>query len=172
MSDNSITLEEAQELVGKMDSPASWRDYSKRTTSERMAYGIVILSRVMAGQSLRTIEKDLGIPRATVARYRDLALSSIATPMIEEARTLELERLDTLIEAVWSSAATGDEKAIASYIKLSDKRVALLGLNKPIQVESTVTEVTAQERELQMMLEQAERDALMEASKIRESHDA
>lgn len=161
-----ITLAEAREIVDSMESPAVWRSYSKRTEAERTAFGILILDRVMHGRSLRTIEQELGIPRATVARYRDLALSKVATPVVEEARKVELERIDALIDAIWDSAIAGDKDALNGYIKLSDKRAALLGLNKPIEVNQTVTEISKEEAELQAFLAQEERDNAMARERL------
>ena len=171
-TENELTLQDAQKIVNALDVPSEWRDYGKRNDQERLALGVVILSRVMKGQTLRTIEAETGIPRATVARYRDKALESIALPHVDAARKEELERLEKLIEGVWAMAATGDKDAIASYMKISERRAKLLGLDRPMEVSATVTEITQAERELQDMIAQAERDALMEAAKVAESHDA
>lgn len=161
-----LTLESATELVEKLQlDPASWKAYEYRTEAEKLAMGVVILNKVLNGKSLRTIEAETGIPKSTVSRYRDRALQTVAAPVADEARKVELERLDTLIEAVWATAASGDEKAIAAYLKLSDKRCALLGLNAPVKVEQTVTEISAQERELQDLIAQAERDDAMKLAK-------
>jgi hypothetical protein len=169
-TDNELTLKDAQTIVAALDTPDVWREYGKRTSQERLALGVVILNRVMRGQSLRTIEAELGIPRATVARYRDQALNSVAMPNVDNARKEELDRLEVLMEAVWPSAATGDEKAIASYMKISERRAKLLGLDRPTEVSATVVEITAAERELQEMLAAAERDSLMAQAKALESH--
>jgi len=166
----TLTYEEATAEAAKLNyTPTEWKNYTVRTENERYILGVLILQKVLNGKSLRTIERDMGIPRATVARYRDKALTRIEAPIIEHARTVELDRLDMLIEAVWDNAMTGDKDAIASYVKLSDKRAALLGLNKPIEISQTVTEITPQERELQDLLAQAERDAKMEEAKLNET---
>lgn len=155
-NDNELTLNDATAIVEAFDSPLEWRNYAQRSSQQRQALGLVILHRVMKGQTLRTIESELGIPRATVARYRDLALEAVTLPTVDAARKEELERLDTLIEAVWTMAQTGDKDAIASYLKISERRAKLLGLDKPILVDATVTEITEAERELQEMIRQAD----------------
>lgn len=162
-----MTIEQAQAMLEDMDlNPDDWKAYAKRSEPEKLALGVFILHLTMQGKSLRKIESETGIPRMTVSRYRQKALESIALPTVTEARVLEIERLEALIEAVWDRALTGDEKAIASYVKLSDRMGKITGTDKPIQVESTVVEVTAQERELQQLLDQAERDAAMQEQEL------
>lgn len=163
-----FTYDEAEAFLEELKiDPKEWKAYSRRTDAEKMAYGVLILQRTTVnGHSLRTVERDLGIPRATAARYRDAALGAIAAPIVEEARKLELERLDALAEAIWPLAVTGDDKALNNYLKIMDKKIQMLGLAKPTEINATVTEITAQERELQMLLEQAERDAKMEADAL------
>lgn len=167
-TDNELTLAEAQSIVNALDNPLEWRNYTKRSEPEKLALGVVILNRVMKGQTLRTIEAELNIPRATVARYRDKALDAIVLPTVDAARKEELDRLEKLMEAVWPTALTGDKDAIASYMKISERRAKLLGMDSPIQIESTVVEITAAERELQDMLAQADRDAKMAAESLSE----
>ena len=52
----------------------------------------------------------------------------------------------------------GDEKAIERAIRIIERKAKLNGVDAPIMVEATVTEVTAQERQLADLLAQAERD--------------
>jgi hypothetical protein len=138
-----------------------WRHWAKRTDGERLALGLVILQRHLKGKSMRTIEAELGIPLATCQRYKERALSSLQMPTVEEARREELERLEAIIVAIWPNVEAGDKDAIASYMKVSERKAKMLGWDKPIEISSTVVEITQQERELQDMLAQAERDQKM-----------
>lgn len=172
MSAEELTIEDAERLLTGLElSVEEWKSYGHRSEKERMIIGVVILSKILNGASLRTIEREMGIPRMTVSRYRDKALSAIQTPTVDEARKVELERLESLAEAVWKTALTGDKEAIASYLKISERVSKLLGMDKPIQIEQTVHEITAQEAELQQLLAQAERDAAMQESKLMENAD-
>ena len=54
---------------------------------------------------------------------------------IEEARHLELMRLDELQVAVWDRAINGDLPAAHCVLKIMDRRAKLLGLDKPEKVE-------------------------------------
>ncbi len=167
-----LTLEDATKIVDALSvDGADWKHWAKRSDSERLAIGIVILQKSMKGKSLRTIEKELGIPLATCQRYKERALSSIQLPTVEQARSEEIQRLDAIMEAVWPACETGDKDAIASYMKVSERKAKMLGWDKPIEISSTVVEITAQERELQEMLAQAERDAQLKAVELVESYD-
>jgi hypothetical protein len=54
---------------------------------------------------------------------------------IEEARQLELMRLDELQVAVWDRAINGELPAAHCVLKIMDRRAKLLGLDKPEKVE-------------------------------------
>jgi hypothetical protein len=53
----------------------------------------------------------------------------------EQVRTLELERLDAMLEAVWRAALSGDLKAIDAVLKLMDRRSRYLGLDAPQRID-------------------------------------
>lgn len=168
-----LTLEDATKIVDSLGLDGTeWRHWSKRSDSERLAIGIVILQKSMKGKAMRTIEREMGIPLATCQRYKERALSSIQMPTVEQARSEEIQRLDAIMEAVWPMCENGDKDAIASYMKVSERKAKMCGWDKPIEITQTVTEVTQAERELQDMIAQAERDALLESAKVTESHEA
>lgn len=50
---------------------------------------------------------------------------------------VELERLDRLMEAMWSRAADGDEAAIDKVLKIMDRRAKYLGLDARFKVDLT-----------------------------------
>ena len=49
----------------------------------------------------------------------------------EQARTLALDRLDTWTESLFKRTKKGDEKAIATALKLEERRARLLGTDAP-----------------------------------------
>jgi hypothetical protein len=55
----------------------------------------------------------------------------------EEVLNLELQRLDTMLLAVWPKAASGDSGAIDRVLKLMDRRARYLGLDTPQRLEHT-----------------------------------
>jgi hypothetical protein len=165
-----FTVQDAEKLLNSLETSVDWTAYNQRSEKERMILGLVILNRTLKGHSLRKIEKELGISRMTVSRYRDKALAAIELPTADAARKLEIERLEALIEAVWPAAVTGDKEAIASYMKISERMGKITGTDRPIEITQTVTEITAAERELQEMLAQAERDAKMAQDALVKDH--
>jgi hypothetical protein len=64
---------------------------------------------------------------------------------IEEARQLELMRLDELQVAVWDRAINGDLPAAHCVLKIMDRRAKLLGLDKPGKVEVNKWDINAED---------------------------
>jgi hypothetical protein len=60
----------------------------------------------------------------------------------EEVLELELERLDSLLNAVWDSAMTGDTKAVDSALRVINTRAKLLSLDQLTTTQTTVTHNT------------------------------
>jgi hypothetical protein len=54
---------------------------------------------------------------------------------VDEARQLELMRLDEMQLAVWDNAINGDLPSANCVLKIMDRRAKLLGLDKPEKVE-------------------------------------
>ena len=64
---------------------------------------------------------------------------------IEEARHLELMRLDELQVAVWDRAINGDLPAAHCVLKIMDRRAKLLGLDKPEKIEVNKWDINAED---------------------------
>ena len=64
---------------------------------------------------------------------------------IDEARQLELMRLDELQVAVWDRAINGDLPAAHCVLKIMDRRAKLLGLDKPEKVEVSKWDINAED---------------------------
>lgn len=54
---------------------------------------------------------------------------------VEEARQLELMRLDELMYALWDRALGGDLSAVTGILKIMDRRAKLIGLDKPEKID-------------------------------------
>lgn len=61
--------------------------------------------------------------------------SEVIFESIEEARHLEIMRLDELHLAVWDRALSGDLPSANCVLKIMDRRAKLLGLDKPEKIE-------------------------------------
>ena len=88
-----------------------------------------------AGATFDQIAEQCGYADKSGAFYAiKRALSDIVPPAVEELRTLDSERLDRLLLAVWKQALDGDLKAVDRALRILDQRARLLGLNAPVQV--------------------------------------
>jgi len=86
------------------------------------------------GRSFRQIALELKYRGPSGAHKAvDAALERTIREPADEVRQLELERLDRLQIMPWKQATViGDPKAIASVIKIMERRAKLLGLDAPI----------------------------------------
>ena len=60
---------------------------------------------------------------------------------VNQARTLELTRLDALQVGLWEQALAGDVKAVNAVLRIIEQRSRLLGLDKPFDESSARTVV-------------------------------
>lgn len=78
---------------------------------------------------------DASAARKAYVRVTDRTLRESA----EEARELELDRLDRLMAPYWGPATRqGDRKAAEFVLKVIDRRAKLLGLDAPTKVQAEV----------------------------------
>jgi len=92
------------------------------------------------GKSYRTIADELGVSVRTA--FDDVwkhfsELDKLATEELEQVRKLEVARLDRYLDALEPACEEGDAKAIATAIKVGERRAKLLGLDAPAKVEHT-----------------------------------
>ena len=66
---------------------------------------------------------------------------------VDEARRLELMRLDELQFSLWDRAINGDLPAANCVLKIMDRRAKLLGLDKPDKVEVNKWDFTGEDIE-------------------------
>lgn len=84
----------------------------------------------LQGQTLQALADSHGVALGTI--QNDLkAIAKDFESHVHTWRYLELERLEMLHSAVWANALNGDLAAIDRFIKLSERRSKLLGLDPP-----------------------------------------
>ncbi len=91
----------------------------------------------MAGATYKEIADQLnyrGRQGAFEAVRRALVADQDA---VDEARDMELMRLDRLLRAVWTKAVGGDLQAVDRALKISDARAKLLGMYRPMKIDIT-----------------------------------
>lgn len=106
------------------------RDTSK-TSIERQMRVSAILTKRLSGMSLQAIAQEQAPPcspqniHAVVQRV----LRSQMSETVEQARALELLRLDQLLNAIWKTALAGDIACIDRCLSIMARRARLLGLD-------------------------------------------
>lgn len=123
-------------------------------TAERRAKAIRLK---IGGATYTEIAEALGYSSRSAAHMdvkRSLEKHVIEEGLAIEAwRELELARLDTLQQAIWDKAMSGDTRAIEAALKILDRRSKLLGLDSAIRLEVlTVDALDAQIQRLEAEL--------------------
>lgn len=90
-----------------------------------------------AGATYQVIADQLGYASASAARKTVLQAYKVAIrEPAEEVLDRELERLDTMLMALWGKARRGEVQAIDRVLKIMDRRARYLGLDR-VQVNVT-----------------------------------
>ncbi|HEY3230518.1 MAG TPA: hypothetical protein VGJ87_14945 [Roseiflexaceae bacterium] len=111
----------------------------KEAAAERRQQAFELRKR---GASYRAIGTELGISEAQAHRdvQRGLAhLAELEQASAEEYRALELARLDLAVVALSARLRTGDPQVVNAWVKVSESRRRLLGLDQPIAVDVGAT---------------------------------
>ena len=92
------------------------------------------------GLSFHKIAREMGISATTAHRYvrQEYEARRPSQETVDEARALDLERLDGLIEALADKANGGDCAAIDRMLRIMESRARLCGLNAPVESKTTV----------------------------------
>lgn len=93
-----------------------------------------------AGATFDDIARAIGYADAATAynAYKRALKRSLIDAGSEEARTVELDRLDRLQRSHWNNAISGDVAATNVVLRIMDRRARLLGLDAPIKHDITV----------------------------------
>jgi hypothetical protein len=126
-------------------SPSDIRDDGLPVISEDKGYAAYQLKK--AGHHWNDIATMVGYASGNVAavevrRYITECATILSKEQREEVLSLELDRLDSLLNAVWDNAMTGDTKAVDSALKVINTRAKLLGLELLTQTSGNVTNNT------------------------------
>lgn len=150
-------------LEATMPPESQWRAHKRKSDAEKMTIALEVLALMRRGKTLRTIGSEMGFSHVTAAKYRDLALMTIATPMVEDARKEMVQMMDALIEGNMEAAIGGDKDAATVVLRAAERKAKVLGTDAPTLVEATVHEVTQEDLALQEMIREAQAaDAALE----------
>ena len=118
-----------------------------RKTARKVIEAAKVLELYAAGKTYRDIDEQYAIPRDSdtmgkwnAGRLLNWAVREVMPDsLLKHARNIELQRLQDMHRAVWMDAITGDQDAIATVLKLMERRTKLLGLDSPTKMSSTTT---------------------------------
>jgi hypothetical protein len=89
-----------------------------------------------AGAGFASIARQLGYAGPSGAfKAVSAGLNATLQEPADELRTLELDRLDQLLAAVWPLALQGDFQAIDRALKIGERRARLMGIDAPRRVD-------------------------------------
>lgn len=93
----------------------------------------------LAGFSYEAIAERLEITEGSVVALIERTLERAVNHSVEQLREVENARLDRAQAAIWTKVLSGDEKAIATFITISQRRARLNGLDAPQQLNLAVS---------------------------------
>lgn len=135
-----------------------------------------VLEQRKRGKSVRQIEalseEVLGyrLAKSTVQERYEAAIADIKVPLVEEVRAQEIERMDMYLDKLSAKIDEGDEKAIATALRISERRAKLLGADAPVNVQAVVANVDVSDTPFGQMLQQQYR-ANEEAAEVLASEE-
>lgn len=100
------------------------------------------------GKSYPKIAEALGVSVGTAHRDVTIELARLAKECSEEAeaiRQIELERLDDALDAISDRIEQGDDRAVATMLRIQERRAKLLGLDSPDRQQVEVTGIDPRE---------------------------
>ncbi len=150
------------------------RRHSGRGHADRLALGEKVLAKRNEGWTMPMICTELGISASTAERVLKLVLAVRVPPTVDEFRRQQNDRLDQTQRTITENMEYADwlgregvreekpalvREAInlrtqqaALQLRLDERRARLNGLDAPVKVEATVTQVDAAETELAAMV--------------------
>lgn len=110
-----------------------------------------IITMRLEGHAPRDIARTLGIALETVQRHLAAVFNSLTTAKAEQAKALELDRLDSYLVALQPGISAGDPKSIMAAIRISDQRAKYQGLHAPVKSEQTVITIDQLDAEIERL---------------------
>ena len=109
----------------------------KRKSVER-SRRVEALSLRIAGLTYEQIADRLNISKDGARDLINRTLDRAENQVVQEMRDLEGARLDRSQAAIWSKVLEGDVKAVDSFLRISQRRARLFGLDAPTAINLNV----------------------------------
>lgn len=109
------------------------------TETRQQARRAEALQMRLAGFSLEQIADRMEISISGVRDLINRTLERAQNIGVEEMRDIENARLDRAQAAIWSKVLQGEEKAVDTFLRISQRRARLNGLDMPTKVDLTMS---------------------------------
>jgi transposase len=106
---------------------------------EDRARRVEALSLRLAGFSLEQIADRMELSISGVRDLVNRTLERAENTGVEEMRDIENARLDRAQAAIWDKVLRGEEKAVDTFLRISQRRARLNGLDMPTKVDLTMS---------------------------------
>lgn len=106
---------------------------------EDRARRVEALSLRLAGFSLEQIAERMDLSISGVRDLVNRTLERAENTGVEEMRDIENARLDRAQAAIWDKVLRGEEKAVDTFLRISQRRARLNGLDMPTKVDLTMS---------------------------------
>lgn len=129
---------EVSEALTKAKPPSSDK-VSKRVSDDvEQARRTEALTLRLAGLTQEQIAERLEIEKPAVDRMINRTLNQAENQNVEQMRSLENQRLDRAQTAIWQQVLNGDLKAVETFLRISQQRSKVNGLDAPKKVDVNV----------------------------------
>jgi len=126
---------EVLQAVAESSEPASLVERREKARKARRGEA---LSLLMAGFSFEQIGDRLNITEDAAFGLVGRTLGRVVNETADELRALENARLDRAQTAIWSQVLAGDLKAIDMFLRISQRRSRMNGLDEPTRVNLSI----------------------------------
>ena len=129
---------------GKNGRPKGRRD--SKTSPRRVQKvhnALAALDLRRKGYTHARIAEQLGISQSYVTELLQEAMGRQVDEAADEARRLDLERLDDMLSGVYEAAKDGDIEAINAVMSIMSRRAKMLGYEAPAKTDNTNVNVNA-----------------------------
>ena len=93
----------------------------------------------MAGLTYEKIGEELGISTSAAWHLVNRTIAETRNYAVDHLRLLENARLDRALTAIWNKVLEGDPAAVSSFLRISERRAKLNGLDAPTKVQMSVS---------------------------------
>lgn len=124
------------------------------------------------GFTYRQIGTEMGIGHGTAERWCKEVMDNLSTPLADELRKREYERLERYLKVLDTRIDDGDDRAVTLAVKVSERLCKMMGVDLPTRIEVERTETTQLDLAVQDLISrQAAQNALRleSASHLREA---